>query len=190
MATLTDNPSFTANEVIALQQGDLLEGQAAGASYGGIGRSNQPAQQLANRTAFIRNNQITDEANITTLLNFKALFTGLLCGVNGSYIEIPFQDTSRGLISLILQFGQVDFGSEQGEGLFGPYNFPLAFPNAVYAVWVSTQTDKGVGRNSRGDNIVEISTANPPALAQFYVWNNNVTGINGARGFSWIALGY
>ena len=50
MALLIDSPSFTANEVYEIQATDPVEGAASGASFGGLGLSNQPHQQLANRT--------------------------------------------------------------------------------------------------------------------------------------------
>jgi hypothetical protein len=56
MATLTDSPEWTDNEVILLEASDEIEGAGTGASYGGIGRDNQPHQQLANRTAWLKEN--------------------------------------------------------------------------------------------------------------------------------------
>jgi hypothetical protein len=53
MVLLIDNPTFTANEVYEIQATDPVEGSATGASFGGLGLSNQPHQQLANRTAFL-----------------------------------------------------------------------------------------------------------------------------------------
>jgi hypothetical protein len=54
MATLLDAPEFTANEIYAIQQTDPVEGAAALASFSGLGVSNQPHQQLANRSAFLK----------------------------------------------------------------------------------------------------------------------------------------
>lgn len=69
MTTLIDNTSgeWVSNEVYEIQQTDRVEGAAAGASFGGIGISNQPHQQLANRTAFLYQRQSTNIANITAL---------------------------------------------------------------------------------------------------------------------------
>ncbi|MDE2101155.1 MAG: hypothetical protein KGL39_28160 [Patescibacteria group bacterium] len=53
MTNLIDNPEFTSNEVYEIAQTDKLEGAAAGASFGGLGISNYPHQQLANRTAYL-----------------------------------------------------------------------------------------------------------------------------------------
>lgn len=67
MGTLIDNPEYTSNEIYEIQQTDKLEGAAAGASFNGIGVTNQPHQQLANRTAFLYARQNTNIGNITTL---------------------------------------------------------------------------------------------------------------------------
>lgn len=87
MSTLIDQAEFSANEVYAIQQTDAVEGAATGASFGGIGVSNQPHQQLANRTAYIKNRQDTNIANIGILQGFAALFTGSM-GSSG-YIRLP-----------------------------------------------------------------------------------------------------
>ena len=94
MSSLIDNAEYSANEVYQIQQTDPVEGAAMGASFGGIGVSNQPHQQLANRTAFIKNRQDTNITNIGVLQAFNALFTGAM-GANG-YVTIPFADVSRG----------------------------------------------------------------------------------------------
>ncbi len=54
MATLTDTAEWTDNEVLQLDANDEIEGAGVGASYGGIGRDNQPHQQLANRTLWLK----------------------------------------------------------------------------------------------------------------------------------------
>ena len=72
MALLIDSPSFTANEVYEIQATDAVEGAATGASFGGLGLSNQPHQQLANRTAFLKQRQDTNIGNIAALQAFAA----------------------------------------------------------------------------------------------------------------------
>jgi hypothetical protein len=57
MTTLIDSPEFSANEIYQIQQTDAVEGAASGATFGGIGVSNQPHQQLANRTALLKQRQ-------------------------------------------------------------------------------------------------------------------------------------
>src|SRR5260370_39600475 len=103
MPTLIDNPSFTANETYQIQATDLVEGAATGASFGGIGLSNQPHQQLANRTALLKQRQETNIANIAALQAFVAGFMGSL-GQSG-YLKIPLVDLSRGTISAVIQWG-------------------------------------------------------------------------------------
>ncbi|HTU55731.1 MAG TPA: hypothetical protein VMF62_17340 [Acetobacteraceae bacterium] len=67
MATLIDSAEYTPNEIYEIQQTDKVEGAASGASFSGIGVSNEPHQQLANRTAFLYGRQNTNIGNITTL---------------------------------------------------------------------------------------------------------------------------
>lgn len=70
MANLIDNPAgeWINNEVYELQATDPVQGAGSGGAFGGIGYDNQPHQQLANRTAFLNNKRIADEANIALLL--------------------------------------------------------------------------------------------------------------------------
>jgi hypothetical protein len=149
MATLNDTPSFTANEVYEIAATDLVEGAATGASFGGIGVSNEPHQQLANRTAFLKQRQDINIANLATLLGFMANFTGSLQPTG--YLEIPIADINRGSVSAIIQWGSItiaqgDFDSDDiqrpdFEGEFGWWrhnhgatksaNFAIPFPNAI-----------------------------------------------------------
>jgi hypothetical protein len=101
MATLIDSPEFTANEIYEIQQTDPVEGAGAGASFSGIGLSNEPHQQLANRTAFLYGRQNTNIANIAALQSFVAGFTGLL--KTAGYLKIPLTDVSRGPAVAIIQ---------------------------------------------------------------------------------------
>jgi hypothetical protein len=78
MALLIDSPSFTANEVYEIQATDAVEGAAIGASFGGIGLSNQPHQQLANRTAFVKQRQDTNIGNIIAVFYLVVQRTDVL----------------------------------------------------------------------------------------------------------------
>src|SRR5277367_2134233 len=130
MATLIDSPEFTANEIYEIQATDAVEGAATGASFSGIGLSNQPHQQLANRTALLKARQDTNIANIGSLQSFTGLFKGLM-GPSG-YIEVPYLDVSRGLTVAIAQWGFVSFsGLTAAQIKNQPFsiNFPIAFPN-------------------------------------------------------------
>ena len=73
MATLIDAAEFTSNEVYQIQATDPVEGAASGASFSGTGISNQPHQQLANRTAFLKQRQDVNIANIGVLQTFLAI---------------------------------------------------------------------------------------------------------------------
>src|SRR6202040_4255239 len=103
MTTLIDSPEFSANEIYQIQQTDAVEGAAAGATFSGIGVSNQPHQQLANRTALLKQRQDVNIASIGVLQAFMAGFIGSL-QVNG-YIAIPINDVSRGPLAAIIQWG-------------------------------------------------------------------------------------
>jgi hypothetical protein len=149
MATLTDNASFTANEVYEIAATDPVEGAATGANYGGIGISNQPHQQLANRTALLKQRQDINIANISTLLGFMANFTGSL--QQSGYLEIPIADVNRGAVNAIVQWGSItivqgdfdrdDIQRPDFEGEFGWWRhnhgaakavtFAIPFPNAI-----------------------------------------------------------
>src|ERR1017187_1771859 len=103
MATLIDAAEFTSNEVYQIQATDPVEGAASGASFSGTGISNQPHQQLANRTTFLK--------------------------------------------------------QRQGEGLYGPYSFPIAFPNACEIFMPVTLTPEGPGHDAAGDDVVMVSAS-------------------------------
>ncbi len=186
--TLTDAPEFTANEIYELQATDPVEGAAIGAAFGGIGYSNEQAQQLANRTSLLNNHRVTDEANIAAIQAFDALFVGAM-GQNG-YLKLPVADTAKGQIQYIIQWGLVNYGSPQSEGLEGPYSFPVTFPNACEVFIPVTLTNEGPGAANAGDNVAMVSVGQPPSASQFWVWNNQIAGTNKSQGFIWLAIGY
>ena len=78
MSTLIDSPEFSSNEIYELQQTDAVEGAGSGASFGGIGLSNQPHQQLANRSALLKQPQDVNIESIGVLQAFIAGFIGSL----------------------------------------------------------------------------------------------------------------
>lgn len=94
---------------------------------------------------------------------------------------------------LIIQWGFVNFGSIETEGLTGPYSFPIPFPHACFTLLLSTLTPEFTGSPSLGDNVMMMSVANQPTTSQFWVWNNQVAessvSTDGAQGFSWLAIG-
>lgn len=132
MATLIDAPEWTDNEIYQIAANDPVEGAAQGASFSGIGVSNEPHQQLANRTAFLKRRQDTNIANIGVLQAFLAKFVGSL-QTNG-YLEIPIADVSRGALVAIVQWGLLALpGTPLAAGVVTntySLNWPIAFPNA------------------------------------------------------------
>ncbi len=191
MATLIDAAEFTSNEVYQIQATDPVEGAASGASFSGTGISNQPHQQLANRTAFLKQRQDVNISNIGVLQAFQALFTGLM-GQNG-YLKIPVNDINRGLVQYVIQWGLMNFGSDQTQGLYGPYSFPIAFPNACVNLLLTTLIPE-TGSEGGGENEYQVPTSVPlPSKTQFYVWNNyfsEAPNPDVARGFYYLAIGF
>ena len=130
MATLIDSPEYTANEIYEIQQTDPVEGAGSGASFSGIGVSNEPHQQLANRTAFLYGRQNTNIANIGALQSFIAGFSGSL-KTNG-YLKIPLTDVSRGAAIVIIQWGYYALAQQAipNDEQF-TVAWPISFPNAI-----------------------------------------------------------
>src|SRR5438132_10197010 len=130
MATLIDNAEDTANEIYEIQQTDPVEGAGTGASFSGIGVSNEPHQQLANRTAFLYGRQNTNIANIGALQSFVAGFTGSL--KTAGYLKIPLTDVSRGSAIAIIQWGYYALAQQAipNDTQF-TVAWPIPFPNAI-----------------------------------------------------------
>jgi hypothetical protein len=126
MATLLDAPEFTANEIYAIQQTDPVEGAAASASFSGLGISNQPHQQLANRTAFLKQRQDTNISNIGILQGFAAVFTSNITVTSG-WFTLAQNDQSRGAVSLLVQY--YVYGNELPSNQTYAFIWPKPFPN-------------------------------------------------------------
>ena len=191
MATLIDVPEFTLNEVYAIQQADPVEGAAADASFAGIGVSNQPHQQLANRTAFLKQQQDTNIGNIAALQAFVAGFTGSLQA--SGYLQIPINDVQRGQVSALIQWGyfalaQLKVPNDTQYSL----NWPVRFPNAILIPPLATNYYFKTG----GMNLVVSAVAYSVTGATFVLdVPGALLGYNGAspettNGFSWIAIGF
>jgi hypothetical protein len=129
MATLIDSAEFTSNEIYEIQATDVVEGAASGASFGGIGLSNQPHQQLANRTAFLKQRQDTNITNIGVLLNFMASQVGSL--QPQGYLKIPIMDINRGQVSGIVQWGLATTSVSGSGFLVVTAALPITFPNVA-----------------------------------------------------------
>lgn len=200
MATLIDSPSFSANEIHKIAATDPVEGAADGASFDGIGISNQPHQQLADRTAFLKQRQDTNIGNIGALQSFTGLFQGLMAA-NG-YVQIPFMDVNRGLISACVQWGFCSI-----DGLLQPQltnkqltiPFPIEFPSAcewVIAEWASNNQN-GPGALNGAALGLETLSISRTQVTFFADWNgtgyvniaNSASGKRGLTGFYWIAIG-
>ena len=92
--------------------------------------SNEPHQQLANRTAFLYGRQNTNIANIGVLQSFVAAFTGSL--KTAGYLKIPLTDVSRGAAIAIIQWGYYAL-AQQGVPNDDQFTvtWPIPFPNAI-----------------------------------------------------------
>jgi len=189
MSTLVDNPEFTADEIYEIAQNDPVEGAAVGASYGGIGVSNQPHQQLANRTAFLKQRQDANIASLGVLQAFMAGFTGSL-QTNG-YLEIPVLDAQRGQLAAILQWG---FVSLPGVGISNdaeyPVNWPIRFPNAILIPPLAAN----LYQKTSGLNLV-VSPVSYSTTGGIFVYDIPGGAAPGpwkeiTNGFSWIAIGF
>ena len=187
---MTENTGYvwTDGDIYEIVQTDQQEGAAIGASFGGLGVDNQPHQLLLNKVKLTHTKQLVDEGNIAALQAFEALFSGSMA--QNGFLNVGVNDATRGLINYTAQWGLVDFGGSQPEGLYGPYSFPAPFVNACYLVLPVTMTDEAPGSSAQEDNVIMISSAYRPTKSQFYVWNNLIAGHNGARGFYYLAIGY
>jgi hypothetical protein len=186
MVLLIDSPSFTANEVYEIQATDPVEGAAIGASFSGLGLSNQPHQQLANRTAFLKQRQDTNIGNINALQSFIALFKGSMAA-NG-YVQVPFTDVNRGPITATVQWGSM-FPS--GGLRAGGYtvSWPLQFPNAC--VWAMASLSNSAADAQEGKQIMA-TVGVSVSIGIFMV--NFLSGASPSAdpndGFYWVALGF
>ena len=189
MATLLDSPEFSANEIYEIAATDSVEGAASGASFGGIGISNQPHQQLANRTAFLYGRQNTNIANISNLQAFMAGFAGSL-QTNG-YLTIPIGDVSRGAVTAIIQWGYYPLSDQKipNDEEF-TLNWPIAFPNAILLPPLATN----VYASTSGFNTVAsvVTYSRTGATFVLDVPGGTSLGQTGERsnGFSWLAIGF
>jgi hypothetical protein len=141
------------------------------------------AAQDANLTTLTKNLTDAITALINSLITAALAPIGVFSAASPGYVKIPGT-------TLILQWGLVDFGTTEPEGQYGPYSFPIAFPNACLNISLTTLTPEQPGSVNSGDNVIMISQAYQPTTSQFYVWNNQIAGTNATRGFYWFAVGY
>jgi hypothetical protein len=187
MVLLIDTPSFTANEVYEIQATDAVEGSATGASFGGLGLSNQPHQQLANRTAFLKQRQDTNIGNIAALQTFTALFKGLMAG-NG-YAQIPFMDVNRGMITATVQWGALFPTGGITQDQTYAVAWPIPFPNTC--VWATASLSNATADVTCGKLIMEtvgFTPINGIFMADF-ISNASFTAHKN-DGFYWLSVGF
>ena len=187
MATLFDAAEFTSNEVYEIQATDIVEGAASGASFGGIGISNQPHQQLANRTAFLKQRQDVNIGNIASLLAFVAGFTGSM-GAEG-YLKIPFTDINRGALTAIVQWGVL--APSGGLGQDQPYTvtWPTSFPNTC--VWAGATLSNFRENPNTGKLIIEVVGFSATSGTFFSdLIGGALTGQAPNDAFYWISIGF
>jgi len=191
MTTLIDSAEFRANEIYEIGQTDPVEGAGTGASFSGIGISNQPHQQLANRTALLKQRQDINLANIGLLQAFAAGFTGSL-QTNG-YLRIPIVDTQHGPVVAIIQWGffalgQVRIPNDTEYAVGWPIRFPTAILIPPLAVNYYSRTG---GMNT----VVSVVAYNQSGATFVFDVPGDLLGVNGAtaevtNGFSWMAIGF
>jgi hypothetical protein len=191
MATLIDSPEFTANEIYQIQQTDPVEGAGAGASFSGIGVSNEPHQQLANRTAFLYGRQNTNIANIGALQSFVAGFTGSL--KTAGYLKIPLTDVSRGPMIVIIQWGYYVLAQQSiPNDTQYTVSWPISFPNAILLPPLATNVYYLTAGGTTAASVVSYGVSGatfvldvPGTLLQ-----KAGLGSEQSNGFSWLAIGY
>lgn len=144
-------------DVYEIAQTDQQEGNAAGASFGTLGVDNQPHQILLNKIQYTHQKQIIDEENIIILQQFMALFTSSM-GVNG-YIMLGAQDLNLGQIQPIVQWGTINLTGAAGtrDALLQwkfTFNFPIAFPNAIYALFPYLRSNDSMTYGGSGPSLL------------------------------------
>lgn len=87
---------------------------------------------------------------------------------------------------LIFQWGLVDLGGDVPEGSYGPFSFPIPFPNACLNIQFTTYvTDNGQ------DLFACLFSGEPPTATQFWFFLNLPAGANNrGRGATWFAVGF
>ena len=186
MATLIDAAEFTSNEVYQIQATDPVEGAASGASFSGTGISNQPHQQLANRTAFLKQRQDVNISSIGVLQAFMANFAGAM-GANG-YLAIPLADVNRGSIVAIVQWGAMFPGGGLDNDTSYTVTWPTTFPNAC--VWSTATLSNSRALANTGKLIIEIVSFTTTAGTFRSDLIGGVVPQVPNDGFYWMAIGF
>lgn len=187
MATLIDAAEFTSNEVYQIQATDPVEGAASGATFNGTGISNQPHQQLANRTAFLKQRQDVNIGNIGVLQAFMGAFAGSISG-NG-YLTIPIADVNRGSIVAILEWGAMFPGGGLDDDTNYAVTWPTAFPNAC--LWAMATLANPRGRAHIAKLVIDVVSYTRTIgtfRSAFIAGSDSTQAPN--DGFYWMAIGF
>jgi hypothetical protein len=193
MATLIDNPEFTANEIYQIQQTDPVEGAGVGAGFSGIGISNQPHQQLANRTALLKQRQDTNIASIAAIQATVAKLTSSL--QSNGYLKIPLSDVNRGPIAAIIQWGYFALAQQNitVDTQFA-VSWPIPFPNSILLPPLATNV---YYRTSGGNLVASVVSWGLTGATFILDVPGNLSAVQGAQwtgeqsnGFSWLAIGF
>jgi hypothetical protein len=205
---LQANQSYTwmEGDVYEIPQTDTLEGAATGASFSGLGVVNQPHQLLLNKIDYTHVKQLTDETNISALQTFAALFASSV-GPSG-YLKLGAQDVSKGQIDIIVQWGTISLIGQSFSALINStplnFNFPIAFPNAVWVLYPVVNLNAKYAINDIGipvvvepvtplqlqGNSINFNSSTGEADSQFFSFAQTPTDGKGITGVSWLAIGY
>jgi hypothetical protein len=191
MATLIDSPEYTANEIYEIQQTDPVEGAGTGASFSGIGVSNEPHQQLANRTAFLYGRQNTNIANIGALQSFVASFTGSLR--TSGYLKIPLTDVSRGPAIAIIQWGYYALAQQAiPNDTQYTVTWPIPFPNAILLPPLATNVYYATVGGNTAASVISYGVSGATFVLDVpgVLMQRAGLGNEQSNGFSWLAIGF
>jgi hypothetical protein len=191
MATLIDSPEYTANEIYEIQQTDPVEGAGTGASFSGIGVSNEPHQQLANRTAFLYGRQNTNIANIGALQSFVAGFTGSLR--TSGYLKIPLTDVSRGPAIAIIQWGYYALAQQAiPNDTQYTVTWPIPFPNAILLPPLATNVYYATVGGNTAASVISYGVSGATFVLDVpgVLMQRAGLGNEQSNGFSWLAIGF
>jgi len=157
------NPTGTtylqANQNYVWQDGDVyqipwtdtVEGAAAGASFGGLGVANQPHQLLLNKINLLLGKQLINEGNIAALQGLIQLITSTInmklvgqVTAKEGWLKVGSKDVNLGQLQIIWQWGTIDLTPYTGQPVPNPlpFNFPIAFPNAIWEIVPYWQTNQ------------------------------------------------
>lgn len=161
-------------DLSALIGGELVFGQIATLAYLGAATDKYQLQGIAPASNAVTAAG-TDTQSAVTPAGLLATFGQ--SAANPGYIKFPG--------GLILQWGTTDFGTEEPTAVYGPFNFPTAFPTACLTFSVTTIF-------GLGDLVAGLNIGNMPTATQYWVYLNQIGATTPAtgRGFTWFAIGH